>query len=160
MRVDAALAKARASLLASHSNVFDSEASIVAYALHKGGLPATHPHIAGAIESILKKVEQGTFGTGMGPTQHIYEASCDAMLLVDIDAARYQPQLGVIRDYIVGRQRPNGSWHYPVTPPNDDIGDTSITQFALGIVGHPTCGCGCSRRSLGQGRAVVDCHSI
>lgn len=131
MRVDAALTKARASLLSSNSNTFDSEASIVAYALHKGGLPATHPLIAGAIEAILKKVEQGTFGTGMGPTQHIYEASCDAMLLVDIDAARYQPQLGAIRDYIVGRQRPNGSWHYPVTPPNEDIGDTSITQFAL-----------------------------
>ncbi len=131
-KIDAALAKARESLLTAPATATtDSEASIVAYALHKGGLPTTHPKIAGAVDSILKKVEQGTYGTGNGPAQHIYEAACDAMLLVDLDAAKYQAQLGAIRDHIVGRQRMNGSWHYPVTPPGDDIGDTSITQFAL-----------------------------
>lgn len=130
-RIDETLAKARAVLLKPSASISDSEASIVAYALHKSGSPATHPQIVGVAEAIVKKVEQGSYGTGMGPPQHIYEAACDAMLLVDLDAQRYQPQLGVIRDYIVGRQRSNGSWHYPVTPRDDDVGDTSITQFAL-----------------------------
>lgn len=130
-RIDDTLAKAKASLLKPVVSLNDSEASIVAYALHKSGLPVTHPQIAGAVDAILKKVERGTFGTGMGPVQHIYEASSDAMLLVDLDPVKYRAELGVIRDYIVGRQRSNGSWHYPVTPPNEDIGDTSITQFAV-----------------------------
>lgn len=131
-KIDAALAKAKDSLVQlPATSLTDSEASIVAYALHKSGLPATHPKISGAVDSVLKKVSQGTYGTGNGPVHHVYEAACDAMLLVDIDPEKYRDQLSVLRDYLVGKQRTNGSWHYPVTPPNDDVGDTSISQFAI-----------------------------
>ncbi len=131
-KIDESIAKARDSLLrTSPASLSDSEASIVAYALHKAGLPATHPKIAGTVDAINKKVAQGSYTTGTGPAQHIYEAACDAMLLVDLDPVAHQANLSVLRDYIVGRQRLNGSWHYPNTPTSEDIGDTSITQFAL-----------------------------
>ncbi len=130
-RIEEAILKARGSLVNPNASVTDSEASIIAYALHKGGLPVDHPQIAGAADAIVKKVEQGTYGTGNGPAQHIYEAASDAILLVDLDGVKYAGQLGAIRDYISRTQRFNGSWHYPVSPAGEDFGDTSITQFAV-----------------------------
>ena len=131
-KINDALTKAKDSLLKTGATgLVDSEASIVAYALHKGGLPATHPKIAGAIDAITQKIQAGAYGTGNGPPHHVYEAACDAMLLVDIDPAAHQAKLNVLRDYITTRQRSNGSWHYPATPAADNVGDTSITQFAL-----------------------------
>lgn len=131
-KIDESVIKARDWLIKSAPNAADSsEISIVAYALHKAGVPATDPLIANAVTGITKKIQQGSYTTGTGPLHHVYEAACDAMLLVDLDATAHRDKLSVLRDYIIGRQRSNGSWHYPATSPTEDVGDTSITQFAI-----------------------------
>ncbi len=58
----------------------------------------------------------------------LYEAALDAMILVDIDPQKYQPQLKLIGDFYLRHQRDHGAWTYGAA---DSAGDTSVTQYAL-----------------------------
>lgn len=129
-QVEAAIQRGRVRLLALAQDANPSEVSLIAYALVKSGLPKETPRIQQSTARTAAKIRSGIYGAGTDPAQHIYEAACDAMLLVEMDAKQYQPEIAVLRDYFVRKQLPNGSWYYPSVP-QADAGDTSITQFAL-----------------------------
>lgn len=105
------------------------EAALAAYALLKSSLGKEHPQIQSSAMAIVSKVEKGVYSKGPEPPHHVYEAACDVMLLSDLDAVTYRPQIEAIRDYLVRKQLPNGAWFYPYLEP--DAGDTSISHFAL-----------------------------
>ncbi|MHC4877087.1 MAG: HEAT repeat domain-containing protein [Planctomycetota bacterium] len=100
--------------------------SLGAYALLKGGEPATSQAIQGAIDAVKRKIRDGEY-TPSSTEHHIYEAGVDAMLVADADENAYRADVFAIVDYIVSQQGADGSWDYP----NRTVGDTSMAQYAL-----------------------------
>jgi len=102
---------------------------LACYALVKAGVDRQHPEVQKAVQQTLAQCQ----GTGYTPARHHnYEAGVDAMLLEAVDREFYRPQLQMIADYLVARQKPHGGWFYPPEVMNrPENGDTSITQYAL-----------------------------
>lgn len=100
--------------------------SLSALALAKDGEPVNSPVVARALQSIQGKI--GTSGyKAVNPSQQIYEAGVDLMLLANTDPERYKPQMQAITDFLVQAQYPGGEWDYPT----HDGGDTSMVQYAM-----------------------------
>lgn len=101
--------------------------TVAAYALAKAGEPVTSPEITQAIAAIKEKVhEDGSYH----PEDHhyaIYEAGTDLMFLADVLAEEHWDAIESIGNYIVKAQHGPGFWTYP----NENTGDTSITQYAM-----------------------------
>ena len=57
----------------------------------------------------------------------IYEAAVVAMALANAEGTESRAKIVPVAAYLIGRQKPNGSWDYD----NRVAGDTSITQYAL-----------------------------
>lgn len=110
---------------------------LAAYALLKCDEPPSNPHITSAVRAILGRTNSGVYR----PTnqyEHLYIAGVDAMLLSDVDAKAYQPQLQVIANYIQSTQRADGSWSDLPSKP----GDISMCQYAmLGLWAAQRAGC-------------------
>lgn len=123
------ISKARDRLLTLNKTPGTGEAALAGYALIKAGLPKDHPYVQQLTTATVERINRGAYQSGPEPQHHVYEAACDAMLLADVDPIKYQPQLATLRDYLVRKQLPQGSWYYPSVPL--DAGDTSITQFAI-----------------------------
>jgi hypothetical protein len=56
-----------------------------------------------------------------------YEAGCAAMALAAVSRTEFAPEMNVIAQYLLRKQRTDGSWSYDSFP----TGDTSMTQYAL-----------------------------
>jgi hypothetical protein len=106
------------------------QGSLSAYALIKAGLPPTTPAIQEHIREVQARIDGGQYTAGSEPVNHIYEATCEAMLLADVDPQGNKGRLEILRDYFVRKQLANGAWYYPAVP-STTAGDTSITQFAI-----------------------------
>lgn len=126
-----AIRRGRERLLEIPGTPGDSESALAAYAAIKAGIPASHPKILEIVDAVVRKIDNGAYGSGRDPPHHVYEAACEAMLLGDVDAEAHRPRLEVLRDYILRRQKASGAWHYPATPRELEAGDSSITQFAV-----------------------------
>lgn len=101
---------------------------LAAYALLKAGVPANNPVVTDAVERLvtLLKESGGAYQPGNSRI-HIYSAGVEVMLLAEADPVKLRPQISAIADYIVSSQHPHGPWDYP----DRDIGDTSMSQYAL-----------------------------
>lgn len=101
--------------------------SLCCYALVKAGVDKQHPDIQKCVAEVVQKCQ-----SKYNPMSHNYEAGVDAMLLEAIDREKYKPQLTMISQYLVYRQRPYGGWYYPTEGGGaNDFGDTSISQYAI-----------------------------
>lgn len=125
-RVDEAIKRAQTFLLSQRLG--GAEASLVSYALIKSGTDKKHPQVTKAVEEVVAKVKSEVYRPG----HHFnYEAGVDAMLLEAVDPVEYLPQLQAIAKFLIAQQRPNGSWYYNVDQNQPNLGDTSITQYAI-----------------------------
>jgi hypothetical protein len=104
------------------------EASLVAYAMLRGGEPVDSPAIKTLARRVLEdKFNGGTYG--QGTLHQYYEAGTDMMMFEAINPRRYQRELDIIAAYAIEHQWPDGAWYYPG---NDEHGgDTSHTQYAV-----------------------------
>ena len=103
--------------------------SLACYSLVKAGVDKQHPEIQTCVQDILTRCGSRGYFPG---THHNYEAGVDAMLLEAVDREAYLPQLEMIAQFLVARQRPYGAWYYPSeSPGGGEFGDTSITQYAI-----------------------------
>ncbi len=123
--IAAAVKKGRDRLVQLPGQPGDSDAPLVGYALLKCGLTQHHSLVQATLQEAVKKVD-----AIVEPPHHVYEYACMANLFVEADPQLYQPQLVKIRDWLIARQQPNGSWYYPNNT-NPESGDSSITQFAI-----------------------------
>lgn len=128
--VKAAISKGSSAIVASLPKLQHANHTIAALAAYKGGVKSSHPEIQKAVEEVLKRCTGGKYEPGQ---EHIYQAGVEATLLSDVGGEKYQDELKAIRDYIVGRQQPNGGWNYPSRDASKS-GDTSVIQYGcLGL---------------------------
>jgi hypothetical protein len=105
--------------------------SLAAYALLKAGQPLDSPAIRDHIRQLQQQLDDGPiYPPGEAPDAHIYEVTCHAVLLAELDPEENRLRLEKLRDYLVENQLANGSWYYPRLP-SSAAGDTSVTQFAI-----------------------------
>lgn len=106
--------------------------NLMALAMYKAGMPKDSGPVKEAIEEIVERCKDGKYKPGQ---EHLYEAGIDATFLADVDPAKYQKQIKIIADYIVGLQKGNGGWDYPTGRNEPQYnGDTSVIQYAcLGL---------------------------
>lgn len=119
--------------LRGNSGADSGRAILSALALYKAGVDATDPAIQKAVDSVLEKCSGGKYAGGR--TSQMYAVGLEATLLSDLDAEKYQPQLTMMRDYILENQMENGAWDYPDGGHGaGSKGDTSCIQYScLGL---------------------------
>ena len=110
-------------------NKIEAAGTLACYSLVKAGVDKQHPDIQKAVQAVRAKCEsRGYFPGG----HYNYEAGVDAMLLEAVDREAYLPQLEMIAQFLIARQRPHGGWYYPnESGTTTEYGDTSITQYGI-----------------------------
>lgn len=127
--IEAAKADLRKLVLGRSTNAgYDT---LAAYALLKGGLPASDS----AIKKVLEQSEICFVSGRYVPRQvHVYEAACHIMLLEAIDPQAYRDRMQLIVDYLQRARKESGAWNYPTDNGGGFNGDQSISQYAaLGL---------------------------
>jgi hypothetical protein len=110
------------------SDTWTYEASLVAYAMIRGGEPVDSPAIKSLAHRVLDEKFSGSV-YGKGTPHQYYEAGTDMMMFEAISPRIYQRELDIIAAYAIEHQWPDGAWYYPG---NDEHGgDTSHTQYAV-----------------------------
>ncbi len=103
------------------------ETAMIALALLKADTPPTDRVLASCVATIQKRFT----GSGYTPERRgghdVYEAAVVAMALANLDNDTYRGDLNLAATYLIGMQKPNGSWDYV----QRSRGDASISQYAL-----------------------------
>ncbi len=103
------------------------EAALAALALVKAEVPATDPGLGQCLQRALAGFSGSTYTPERRGGADVYEAAVLSVLLANLDAKSYQPQIQSLAAYLMGLQKPNGSWDYVAR----SAGDTSISQYAV-----------------------------
>lgn len=102
------------------------ETAMIALGLLKAEVPTSDPALAACLEKIQRRFTSG----GYTPEQsniEVYEAGAVALALSNVPSAERGNMLETVGAFLIGKQKPNGSWSYPY----HSTGDTSITQYAI-----------------------------
>ena len=102
---------------------------LIAYTLYKAsGKTDTAAFKAGIDKAVDMAHSLSNPSTAAGNDNKIvYAASVAAVLLADVDANLYRPELQLILEWLVSVQKPHGGFGYPTKP----TGDTSQVQYAM-----------------------------
>jgi hypothetical protein len=103
------------------------ESAMIALALLKAEVPPSDPALAACIARFERCFTDDGFNPERRDGTGVYEAAAGAMALSNLDAAGSNRYLGMIANYLMGRQNANGSWDYHAR----SAGDTSISQYAV-----------------------------
>lgn len=103
------------------------ERALVAYTLLKATGEPDQPSVATGVRAAVNIARSLVSYRENGESKIVYEASIAAILLANIDAAKYQVELITIRDWLVGIQKPHGGFGYLSKP----TGDTSQVQYVM-----------------------------
>ena len=103
------------------------ESALIALALLKAEFPATDPTVAACVAKIRARITPSGYKAEKQNGHDIYEAAVVIMALANLDAEAHRPEIQVVADYLIGLQKPNGSWDYTFRT----NGDSSITQYAV-----------------------------
>ncbi len=103
------------------------ETAMIALAMLKADVPRTDP----ALATCLDKIQKRFTGSGYSPQRtgghDIYEVAVVAMALANLDSEAERGEIGMAANYLIGKQKANGSWDYA----HRSHGDCSISQYAL-----------------------------
>ncbi len=97
---------------------------LVALALLKAGKDQTHPLVQEALAGARKIAPVLVNTGGSGPC---YNEAVACIFLCNVDPIQYAPEIKLLIQGMLKRQRPNGAWAYQ--PPTYD--DTSQTQYGV-----------------------------
>jgi hypothetical protein len=103
------------------------EAGLTALTFNKADVPNNDPAMATALKLIFSTFKPEGYEPALRGGPEIYEAAVVAMALANIDPVQYKNYVAAVANYIIAKQKPNGSWDYDGRPE----GDTSIGQYAL-----------------------------
>lgn len=101
--------------------------ALVGYTLFKATGDADLPKVKAGIEASQRLAASLASYRATGDSKIVYEASVAAVMLATIDAAKYQPELLQIRNWLLEIQKPHGGFGYLEKP----TGDTSQVQYAM-----------------------------
>jgi hypothetical protein len=103
------------------------ETAMIALAMIKGDVPKSDPTLSACIARILKQTTSSGYMPQRTRGHDIYEAAVVGMALANLDVEEYRGQVGMVGNYLMGKQKANGSWDYA----DRTGGDTSISQYAI-----------------------------
>jgi hypothetical protein len=103
------------------------ETALTALAMIKADVPKEDPDLAACIAKIRTRVVSSAYDPQRRGGHDIYEAAVVAMALSNLDAEARRFELQTVAQYLVSKQKANGSWDYD----NRVNGDTSISQYAI-----------------------------
>lgn len=125
--IDSAIRRAR-SYVAANIKPGSRGEDLAAYTLVKSGTPADDPFVVSQNQKFAAYFKDGKFVSG---GHHYYTAGVVALYYDALGGENYKQELQMISEYILAGQHTNGAWFYPGSPPNANVGDTSISQYAL-----------------------------
>ncbi|HKI18768.1 MAG TPA: hypothetical protein VKA15_12855 [Isosphaeraceae bacterium] len=114
-------------LRTSYKNQPTGESAMTALALLKAEVPANDPDLLACVARIHACLTTSTYEPVQKGGHDIYEAGVCAMVLANQYAESNRPWIKLIADYLLQKQKANGSWDY-VYRTN---GDASISQYAI-----------------------------
>jgi HEAT repeats len=124
---DPAIARGVQFLRQRASGVGVGEMALAALALIKAEVPPNDPALTACLSGIGRRLD----GAGYSPEREggtdIYEAAVVGMVLANLEAQSRRGEIAKVAEYLIDKQRPNGSWDYN----GRDAGDTSISQYAV-----------------------------
>lgn len=103
------------------------ENALAALAMIKAEVPPTDPALATAIRSIEARFSGSTYNPERQGGADVYEASVVIMALANLDPSARKAQISSAAEYLMGKQKGNGSWDYS----HRSAGDASISQYAV-----------------------------
>lgn len=104
------------------------EAALAALAMIKANVPPTDPGLAGCLRQMNSQFTSGgVYSPRMSGGHDIYEAAVTLLALANLDPVAYKPQIETVAQFLIGRQKANGSWDYV----QRESGDSSISQYAI-----------------------------
>jgi len=103
------------------------ESAMIALAMIKADIPLDDPAITACFKKIRERFTSFGFQPERSGGSEVYEAGVIAMALANLDAESRRSDINQVARYLMGLQKPNGSWDY-TTRTN---GDTSISQYAI-----------------------------
>ena len=124
---DPAVARGVQFLRARAKGLQVGETALVALALLKADLPPSDPAVASCIAVLRARFVSGAYVPDRRGGHDSYEAAVVAMALSNLSAESRRAEMDAIAQYLVGKQKANGSWDYDARA----NGDTSISQYAV-----------------------------
>lgn len=103
------------------------ETALAVLAMVKAEVPHDDPALAAAVRVLDNRFNGSAYRPERTGGTDIYEAGVIIMALSNLDAVGRKAQITTTADYIIGKQKANGSWDYD----NRTAGDTSISQYAI-----------------------------
>ena len=102
--------------------------ALVGLVMLKNHANPKHPRIVEAVQAI-QHVVQGVEPAkiSIDDEHEIYSAGLSIIFLATLDARTYSNEIGYLLQFLKARQKPHGGWGYP----NQDSGDTSMTQYGV-----------------------------
>ncbi|MGO9468378.1 MAG: HEAT repeat domain-containing protein [Isosphaeraceae bacterium] len=110
-----------------HRSQPTGDSAMVALGMIKAELPANDPDLMACVAKIQARLTTSTYEPEMQGGHDIYEAGVCAMVLANLDADTNRVSIKLIADYLLRKQKANGSWDYVPR----DHGDASISQYAV-----------------------------
>ncbi len=112
---------------ASREEKEPGESALAVLALTKAGVSADDPSIAPYLKNMLKPFSGSSYNSRRSGGHEVYEAAVLLMALISLQDNEYREQIQAVANFLIGRQKQNGSWDYP----HRSAGDTSIAQYAV-----------------------------
>ena len=103
------------------------ESALAALAMIKADVPNTDAALAGTIAVLQRRFTSSVYHPEKGDGAEIYEAGVIILALANHDPVANRPQIEAAAQFLMSKQKPNGSWDYS----GRLAGDTSISQYAL-----------------------------
>ncbi|WZO99601.1 HEAT repeat domain-containing protein [Isosphaeraceae bacterium EP7] len=104
------------------------ESALMALALIKAEVPPGDAALGLLISKIMTRFPGGgSYDPERRGGHDIYEAGVVTLALVNHDPKAHKPLIKAVAEYLMSKQKPNGSWDYDART----AGDTSISQYAV-----------------------------
>jgi hypothetical protein len=124
---DPAVARGVGYLKANAAAQPPGEMALAVLALLKADLPASDPTIAECLGKLQARFSSAGYQPDRSGGADVYEAAVVALALANLDAEPRRSEIAALAQYLMSRQKPNGSWDYD----HRTHGDTSISQYAV-----------------------------
>jgi hypothetical protein len=103
------------------------ETGLIVLALLKADVPPGDPAVAAGVARLRRQFLSGGYTPDRRGGHDVYEAAVVSLALANLTPESRRAELEMVAQYLVGKQKANGSWDYD----GRDKGDTSISQYAV-----------------------------
>ncbi len=124
---DPAVQNGVAYLKAHHGGKPKGESAMIALGLLKAEVPPGDPAVQDCLTVVRSGFSSNSYSPSLTDGRGVYEATAALLAFSAQDAAGNKSLIAILANYLMGAQKPNGSWDYT----HRQKGDTSISQYAV-----------------------------